>query len=74
MCNTSGVQVDVYLHTYDLARLDSAWSEEHGSLNTTEWQMLHPVASEITSQTGFLTERECAPSPSSRAFNVDQQV
>lgn len=56
-CNEgrNAMQVDVFLHTYQLQQLDSVWSDERNvRLNTTEWQLLAPKATSFTSQDAFL--------------------
>ena len=49
-----GYEVDVFLHTYNLQRLDNPWTGEDDDLNTTEWQLLEPFDYLITPQADFL--------------------
>lgn len=52
----SRVQVDVFLHTYDLTHLTNTRVGEDAELNTTEWKLLAPYDVSITSQAAFLEE------------------
>lgn len=50
----AGYKVDIFLHTYNVSRLDNPWSLEHVWLNTTEWTLLNPLDVLVTSQEQFL--------------------
>lgn len=65
------LQVDIFLHTYDLDRIENARSHEFTDLNTTEWRLLKPLAAEVTSQTEFLRKYKCA---FSRSFPASPAV
>lgn len=46
----AGYEYDVFLHTYDLARLEGRRSRESAVLNTTEWRLLQPDYVEVANQ------------------------
>lgn len=51
----AGFEYHVYLHTYNLDRLESTRSGTSSALNKTEWKLLNPDFHSVTKQVGAIT-------------------
>jgi hypothetical protein len=60
LCDVPCLQVDVFVHTYNLTVLSNNWSDERDQvLNVTEYQLLSPTEAAVTFQEEFLHRRSC---------------